>query len=88
MAMLYTSVLLLPGKKGMLAAMGCLVLTMTKHITVDGLLPPPPVMAMTAGTIAAIVWSPGEWGKRAFVGFCLVNALTFLGNPLVDSCSL
>jgi len=83
MAFAYTCVLMIPGKKGMLAAMACFVLTMGKHIFVDGLIPPPPVMAMTAGTVAALLFAPGDWGKRIFVGQLCLNAATFIGNPLM-----
>ena len=64
--MLYAALLYLPGKNGRLAAMGCMILTMLKHIIIDGLIPPPPVMAMTAGVVVANLAAPGEWGKRAF----------------------
>merc|ERR1711865_203231 len=40
-------------KNGLLAALGCFIFTMGKHIVVDGLIPPPPVMVMTAITLAA-----------------------------------
>lgn len=64
--MLYAALLYLPGKNGRLAAMGCMILTMSKHIIIDGLIPPPPVMVMTAGVVVANLAAPGEWGKRAF----------------------
>jgi hypothetical protein len=82
-AMMYSSTLMFPGKKGLLGAMACMCLTMGKHIVIDGLIPPPPVMAMTAGLVAAIMFAPGEWGKRAFVGYCFFNAFTFTTAPLM-----
>ena len=83
MALLYACTLAIPGKNGLLAAMGCMVCTMGKHILVDGLIPPPPVMVMTAGVIVALLAAPGEWGKRVFVGYCLLNAFTFTTQPLM-----
>lgn len=82
-ALLYACTLAIPGKNGLLAAMGCMVCTMGKHILVDGLIPPPPVMVMTAGVIVALLAAPGEWGKRVFVGYCLLNAFTFTTQPLM-----
>jgi len=70
-------------KNGLLAALGCFIFTMGKHIVVDGLIPPPPVMVMTAITLAAVAVAPGEWGKRVFVGFNLINAFTFITQPLM-----
>lgn len=70
-------------KNGLLAALGCFICTMAKHIIVDDLIPPPPVMAMTAITLAAVAFGPGEWGKRVFVGFNLINAFTFITQPLM-----
>lgn len=70
-------------KNGLLAGLTCFICTMGKHIMVDGLIPPPPVMVMTAITLLAVVAAPGEWGKRAFVGFCLINAFTFITQPLM-----
>lgn len=70
-------------KNGLLAGLGCFICTMAKHIVVDGLIPPPPVMVMTAATLVAVVAAPGEWGKRAFVSFCLINAFTFITQPLM-----
>ena len=68
-------------KNGRVAALGCLIATMAKHIVVDGLIPPPPVMVMTALTLVAQFAAPGEWGKRAFVGFMMINLFTFTTNP-------
>ena len=81
--LMFSAVIAIPGKNGPLAAMGAVALTMGKHIIVNGLIPPPPVMVMVAGTAAAIQFAPGEWGKRAFVGFCVLNAFTFVTNPLM-----
>merc|ERR1719421_901865 len=55
---------------------------MSKHILVDGLIPPPPVMVMTALVTFAIVASP-TWGKRAFIAYAFLNAFTFVTNPLM-----
>jgi len=82
MSLLYSCQLIFSGKKANLASMGCMAATMTKHIVVDGLIPPPPVMAMTAIVIAA-QFAPGPWGQRAFIGFCFFNAFTFLTQPLM-----
>ena len=82
-ALMYSCLLILEGKTALMASMICMVLTMTKHITVDGLIPPPPVMALVAMTILAIVVAPAKWGLRAYVFFCLFNAFTFLTNPLM-----
>ena len=82
MALLYSCQLIFSGKQARLASMGCMVATMTKHITVDGLIPPPPVMAMTALVIVA-QFAPGAWGKRVFVFFCFFNAFTFVTQPLM-----
>ena len=79
---MYSALVVWPGKKGLLGAMACMVATMSKHIIVDGLIPPPPVMVMTAGVILAVQFAPGEWGKRVFVGYCLLNAATFKFMPL------
>ena len=68
---------------GLLGAIGVFALTQIKHITVDGLIPPPPVMIMTAITLLAILLAPGEWGKRVFVFYCCFNALVFSTNPLM-----
>jgi len=70
-------------KNGLLAGLGCFIFTMGKHIVVDGLIPPPPVMVMTAVTLTAVAFGPGEWGKRVFVGFTLINAFTFITQPLM-----
>lgn len=82
-AMMFVSLTAMPGKNGLLGAMGVFALTQIKHITVDGLFPPPPVMVMTAGVILAILLAPGEWGKRVYVGFCCFNALVFSTQPLM-----
>jgi len=82
MSLLYSSQLIFSGNKANLASMGCLAITMTKHITVDGLIPPPPVMVLTALTILA-QFAAGAWGKRAFVFVCFFNAFTFLTQPLM-----
>ena len=82
MSLLYSCQLIFSGKNARLASMACMTLTMAKHITVDGLIPPPPVMAMTALTILA-QWAPGAWGLRAFAFFCFFNAFTFVTQPLM-----
>lgn len=82
-ALMLVSITLMPGKNGLLGAIGIFALTQIKHIVVDGLIPPPPVMVMTAGTLLAILLAPGEWGKRTFVGYCLINSLTFATQPLM-----
>ena len=81
-SMLYSMQLIFSGKMAYLASMGCMAATMIKHVTVDGLIPPPPVIGMTALTILAILASD-VWGKRAFIGFCFFNALTFIAQPLM-----
>jgi len=82
-ALLYAATIALDGKSGLLGAMGCMIATMTKHVVVDGLIPPPPVMVMTAGVVVAILGAPGAWGQRAFVAYALVNAVTFVTSPLM-----
>ena len=82
-ALMFVSLTLKPGKTGLLGAIGVFALTQIKHITVDGLIPPPPVMIMTAITLLAILLAPGEWGKRVFVFYCCFNALVFSTNPLM-----
>jgi len=71
------------GVQARLCAMGVLICVMTKHLTIDGLVPPPPVMAMTAVVLLTNLLAPEVWGKRTFVGFCLLNAFTFVLNPLM-----
>ena len=61
-ALMFVSITLMPGKNGLLGAIAIITLTQIKHIVVDGLMPPPPVMVMTVGTILAILLAPGEWG--------------------------
>ena len=70
-------------KNGLLAGLCVFIATMVKHVVVDGLIPPQPVMVMTAVTLAAVVAAPGQWGKRTFVVFCLINAFTFITQPLM-----
>ena len=70
-------------KQGIIASLGCLIAVMAKHIVVDGLIPPPPVMVLTALTMVAQFAAPGEWGKRVFVFYCCFNALVFSTNPLM-----
>jgi len=82
MSLLYSCQLIFSHNQANLASMACLTLTMAKHIVVDGLIPPPPVMVLTALTIGA-QFAPGAWGKRAFVFNCFFNALTFLTQPLM-----
>jgi hypothetical protein len=82
-AFFFASLIAFPGEKGMLAAMGCMVCTMAKHISIDGLMPPPPVMAMTAAVVLTLVFAGETWGKRAFVAYCALNAFTFFTNPLM-----
>lgn len=82
MALLYSCQIIFSGKQARLASMGCMAATMTKHITIDGLIPPPPVMVMTALVIGA-QFAPGPWGKRAFIIFCFFNAFTFVTQPLM-----
>mmetsp|Transcript_2448 Transcript_2448/g.7259 ORF Transcript_2448/g.7259 Transcript_2448/m.7259 type:complete len:374 (+) Transcript_2448:34-1155(+) len=81
-ALFYAMHLLLEGKSALLASMAMLIGTMGKHILVDDLMPPPPVMAMVALTVALILLAPAAWGRRAYIGFCVVNAATFLLDPL------
>jgi hypothetical protein len=82
-ALMFVSASAVGGKKGLLGAIGTFAAVQAKHITVDGLIPPAPVMVMTAGVLAAILFAPGEWGKRALVGYCCLNAFTFVTNPLM-----
>ena len=82
-AFMYGAMLAFKGTQAMLASMLCMVLTMGKHILVDGLIPPPPVMVMVGLTLAAILAGSGEWPKRAYIAFCLVNAFTFITQPLM-----
>lgn len=83
MSLLYSCQLVFSGNTANLASMSCLVAVMAKHITVDGLIPPPPVMVLTALTILAQLFAPGAWGKRAFAFNCFFNAFTFLTQPLM-----
>ena len=62
--------------------MGVFALTQIKHITVDGLIPPPPVMVLTALTMVAQFAAPGEWGKRVYVGYMLLNVVVFTSDPM------
>ncbi|EOD16360.1 hypothetical protein EMIHUDRAFT_210736 [Emiliania huxleyi CCMP1516] len=68
-------------KKGIITALGCLMAVMAKHILVDGLIPPPPVMVLTTLVLAAQFFAPGEWGKRAFVLYMLLNVVVFTTDP-------
>ena len=69
-------------KQGIIASLGCLIAVMAKHIVVDGLIPPPPVMVLTALTMVAQFAAPGEWGKRVFVGYMLLNVVVFTSDPM------
>ena len=69
-------------KQGIIAALGCLMAVMAKHIVVDGLIPPPPVMVLTALTMVAQFAAPGEWGKRVYVGYMLLNVVVFTSDPM------
>ena len=68
---------------GCLATMGI----MAKHITVNGLMPPPPVMGMVAITalltlFAAVTGRKGGVGKWAFVIYNVLNAAVFILDPV------
>ena len=69
-------------KQGIIISLGFLMAVMAKHIVVDGLIPPPPVMVLTALTMVAQFAAPGEWGKRAFVGYMLLNVVVFTSDPM------
>jgi len=79
---MFASCLYFEGKTAILGAMGALIATMTKHITVDALIPPPPVMVMTGLVVLVTLFASELWAKRVFIGFCALNAATFLLNPL------
>ena len=74
---------------------GCLATigAMAKHITVNGLMPPPPVMGMVAVTalltlFAALTGRKGGVGKWSYVIYNIVNAAVFIldpATPLRDS---
>uniref|UniRef100_A0A7S3FJQ0 Uncharacterized protein n=1 Tax=Prasinoderma singulare TaxID=676789 RepID=A0A7S3FJQ0_9VIRI len=58
---------------------------MAKHILVDDLMPPVPVMAMAAAVLAANLYSYSskdeKYGKYALLGFMLLNAFAFATDP-------
>jgi hypothetical protein len=83
MAFQYAAIIYAPGKKGIVGALVLLILTMAKHITVDGLIPPPPVMVMTALVFIAQFAAPPVWAKRAYVAYALLNSVTFVTQPLM-----
>ena len=83
MALQYACLVQFPNKKGRVGAVLILMAIMAKHIIVDGLIPPPPVMAMSVLVLLTNVAGPEVWGKRALVGFLALNAVTFAGNPLL-----
>ena len=74
-----------PGPRGYLLAMGTLVGMMTKHMLVDDLMPPPPVIVLGVGgfVVAAYAFfNDNKWGKWAFLANNAVNAAAFLFMPL------
>jgi len=71
----------LPTDNRIVAAMLLFIAVQAKHIMVDGLIPPPPVMVMTAGVFLTNVLKPGKIGTRAFLGFCALNTATFIAAP-------
>ena len=83
MALGTACIMAFPGTKGIIGSLGVLVATMSKHVLVDGLIPPPPVMVMTALVLIAQFAAPEVWSRRAFIGFALLNAFTFTTNPLM-----
>ena len=73
-----------PGPRGHLLAMGALGAMMVKHMTVDGLMPPPPVIALGFGGLAVAAYAffaGNKWGKWAFLTNSVVNGLAFLLMP-------
>jgi hypothetical protein len=73
-----------PGPMGYLmsAAIWCLV--MTKHMLVNGLYPPPPVIAMGFGCLALTAYSKvsgSSVGKWAMIAAASLNAFVFFTDP-------
>lgn len=64
----------------------CLV--QLKHILVDGLIPPPPVMVLAAGTLAVTAYGgfvdngKESYGKYAYVGQGVINLIAFVADPV------
>lgn len=59
---------------------------MLKHIFVDGLMPPPPVLAMGFGVLGLTAWSslaggPERVAKYVFLGFYALNTVVFKADP-------
>lgn len=83
MALQSASIMLYPGKQGVIGAMFILIAVMAKHILVDGLMPPPPVMALTAAVTAAQFLADDVWAKRTVIVYFLLNAFVFTTQPLM-----
>jgi len=80
-----------PGAMGVLLSSMCWILTMAKHILVDNLQPPMPVLIMATSCVAINFYSvktESKLGKRVFMAFNALNAFMFFTNPgqvLADS---
>ena len=73
-----------PGPKGYLMGSALFCSMMLKHILVDGLMPPPPVMALGALSLLTSVYGVAKesnHGKWTFSLMNLLNAIVFLMNP-------
>lgn len=70
-----------PGQTGQLGAMGAFIAVQAKHILVDGLIPPPPVMAMTAIVSALVAFKPGKLANNALKAFSALNVASFTLAP-------
>lgn len=85
MSLMLALTALVPGSMGRLLSMLALVSCMAKHITVDGLLPPPPVMGMAGITLLLCLFSVASdnegYSKWSFALYNAITSATFALAP-------
>ena len=73
----------LPGISSLKVANAIFIASFAKHILINGLVPPSPVMAQTAAVFVCLHFFSEKVGRYAFAAQNALSAVVFLMNPLM-----